>query len=281
VPGAPGKFLQFLGDIQDSIISDITSNQVLEFRNAEAKAFAPKTVNHDLKCLKMVFKAARREGLVSEDPCEFVDPVKDRDDNRPKRRPFSVEELEAAMAAANPEWKSMIMFGLYTGQRLGDISTLVRSNLDLETKMLRFVTQKTQRRMAIPLPPPLLEFLKEAKLPADVNAPIHPEAYKIVTVEKKSGSLSNKFTRILAKAGLREKPSNKSTGKGRDAKRVYHPLSFHSLRHTATTMLHEAGVPAAVAQALIGHDSEAIHQIYVSVGEKALHEAASAFPKIG
>ena len=32
-------------------------------------------------------------------------------------------------------------------------------------------------------------------------------------------------------------------------------LSFHSLRRTATTLLHEAGVPPSVAQALIGHDS--------------------------
>ncbi len=33
-------------------------------------------------------------------------------------------------------------------------------------------------------------------------------------------------------------------------------LNFHSLRRTATTLLHEAGVPAAVARALTWHDSE-------------------------
>jgi hypothetical protein len=33
-------------------------------------------------------------------------------------------------------------------------------------------------------------------------------------------------------------------------------LSFHSLRGTATTLLHEAGVPSSVAEALIGHDGE-------------------------
>ena len=32
-------------------------------------------------------------------------------------------------------------------------------------------------------------------------------------------------------------------------------LSFHSLRRTATTLLHQAGIPAAVAQGVIGHDS--------------------------
>jgi site-specific recombinase XerD len=46
------------------------------------------------------------------------------------------------------------------------------------------------------------------------------------------------------------------------------------LHYTATTLLHERGVPAAVAQALLGHDSEAIHQVYVSVGFEAFKKAA-------
>ena len=58
------------------------------------------------------------------------------------------------------------------------------------------------------------------------------------------------------------------------------PLSFHSLRRTATTLLHEAGVPAAVAQTLIGHDSKAMHELYVSVGREAPEKAAAALPEI-
>ena len=43
---------------------------------------------------------------------------------------------------------------------------------------------------------------------------------------------------------------------------------------------HEAGVAGAVAQALIGHDSEAIHEHYVNVGREALQKAAAVFPSI-
>jgi len=43
----------------------------------------------------------------------------------------------------------------------------------------------------------------------------------------------------------------------------------------------QAGVPAAVAQAMIGHDSEAIHQHYVSVGWTALEQAAASLPDLG
>jgi integrase len=53
-----------------------------------------------------------------------------------------------------------------------------------------------------------------------------------------------------------------------------------SLRRTATTLLHEAGVPAAVVQSLIGHDSEEVHQLYVAVGKDALASAAAKLPDL-
>jgi integrase len=102
----------------------------------------------------------------------------------------------------------------------------------------------------------------------------------LVERQHKSGNLSNQFADLLAAAGLREKKNHTSTGKGRGSRRIVEPLSFHSLRRTATTILHEAGVPAAVARALIGHDSEAIHELYVSVGREALQKAAAALPEI-
>jgi integrase len=57
-------------------------------------------------------------------------------------------------------------------------------------------------------------------------------------------------------------------------------LSFHSLRHSATSFLHEAGIPAAVAQAFVGHDSEAIHALYTHVGAESLQKAANALPEL-
>ena len=74
---------------------------------------------------------------------------------------------------------------------------------------------------------------------------------------------------------------HKKHKEGRASQRAGHELSFHSLRRTATTFLHEAKIPGAVAQALIGHDSEAIHQLYVSVGAEALERAAASLPDIG
>jgi integrase len=37
---------------------------------------------------------------------------------------FTLPELRTVLDLANDEWRSMILFGFYTGQRLGDIATL-------------------------------------------------------------------------------------------------------------------------------------------------------------
>jgi integrase len=45
----------------------------------------------------------------------------------------------------------MILFGLYTGQRLGDIATPRWNNLDLARGELRLSTRKTGKAIVLPL----------------------------------------------------------------------------------------------------------------------------------
>ena len=59
-----------LGGLADADFAEITREHVLDFRNHEAEKFAPKTVNHDLKVVKMLFLAAKRDGLIADDPAE-------------------------------------------------------------------------------------------------------------------------------------------------------------------------------------------------------------------
>jgi len=74
--------------------------------------------------------------------------------------------------------------------------------------------------------------------------------------------------------------THQSRGIGRDGKRAGNELSFHSLRHTAVSLLKDAGIPQAVVQELIGHESEAMSALYTHVGSEALRKAASALPAI-
>ena len=153
--------------------------------------------------------------------------------------------------------------------------------MDLLHDELRLVTRKTGKMMILPIAVPLRRLLDFMPASDDPNAPIHPRACATMERQGKSGNLSNQFADLLAQAGLRQKKNHKGEGKGRGVLREVESLSFHSLRRTATTLLHHAGVPAAVAQAMIGHDSEAMHQHYVSVGREALERAAASLPDLG
>ena len=278
--GSLGKFLQFLGQRADEPMGEITKQDVVAFRHSLVGQVSAKTANHDLKAVKMLFKSARRDSAIAEDPTEFVETVR-RERGIKIKRPFTLPELRRVLDLASDEWRSMILFGLYTGQRLGDIATLRWNNLDLVRGELRLSTRKTDKTLVLPLAVPLRKHLEFLSLSSnEPSAPIHPKAFDLVERQRKTGTLSNQFADLLAAAGLRQNRNHKSTGKGRGTRRNVEPLSFHSLRRTATTLLHEAGVPAAVAQALIGHDSEAMHELYVSVGREALEKAAAALPEI-
>ena len=56
--------------------------------------------------------------------------------------------------------------------------------------------------------------------------------------------------------------------------------SFHSLRHTAVSLLKDAGIPDAVVMALMGHESAAMSQRYTHVGKESLNKAAEALPEL-
>jgi integrase len=274
-----GKFVEFLGLRADEPMTEITQQDIVAFRNKLAAQVAAKTANHDLKALKMLFKSARRDGIVVDNSAEFVDTIRQRAIT-PKRG-FNTEEVRAILDVADDEWRSMVLFGLYTGQRLSDIASLRWSNVNLLLGELRLVTRKTGKTMILPIAARLRRLLESVPATDDPNAPIHPRACATVERQGKTGNLSNQFADLLARAGLRQKKDHKGHGKGRGVHREIEKLSFHSLRRTATTLLHQAGVPAAVAQAMIGHDSEAIHQQYVSVGREALEQAAASLPDLG
>jgi integrase len=273
------KFLAWLGQKADSPIAEITKGDLVSYRNTLAQKVSAKTANHDLRGAKMLFLAARRDEVLATNPAEFVEGVKQRKDLS-KRRAFTIPELRAILDVADPEWQSMVYFGLYTGQRLSDIGQLTWSNIDLEKGELRLTAGKTGKTLILPLAAPLQRLLEALPSSDHPDAPLHPRAARALGRHGRSAALSNQFSQILADAGLRPRTNHESTGKGRDAARQQYALSFHSLRRTATTLLHEAGIPQQVVQAMIGHDSAEVHQLYVAIGAENLRKAADSLPEL-
>ena len=272
------RFLAFLGPKADDEIATINRADVVSFRNLLAESLTGKRVNQTLKAVRTIFRAARRDGHLGEDPTEFIESVREREQSN--RRPFTMAEVRAVMAVAGDEWKSLVHFGLYTGQRLSDLATLTWRQLDFDRDEIRLTTSKTGRRQILPDRPAPKITLESLQRPGDLSAPLHPHAFGHLERTGRVARLSNEFADVLKKAGLRRKSSKPLAGTGQRAKRNLNELSFHSLRHTATSIMKEAGILASVVQDFIGHDDKTMSRHYTHTGSEALRKAAEVLPTL-
>jgi integrase len=212
--------------------------------------------------------------LLSDNPAEHVEAIK-KEKGGTTRRDFAVPEIEALLAVCDPEWKSMILFGLYTGQRLGDLARLQWSNVDLVKSELRITTAKTGRPIVLPLAGPLRTHIETLPTPDSLQSPLHPKAAAVSNIS----TLSSQFADLLVKAGLRKKREHVRTDRDGD-RRELGELTFHSLRHSTVSMLKSAGMSQATVEAFVGHSSAKISALYTHVGADALSAAAQSLPKV-
>jgi integrase len=82
-------------------------------------------------------------------------------------------------------------------------------------------------------------------------------------------------------AGLKARTPHRSKGKGRNAKRELQPLSFHSLRHTAVTNLYSLGIDPKTVKEIIGHDTDAMSELYNHINDERKAAAISKLPSLG
>jgi integrase len=259
------RFLEFLGQKADDDLESLGVNDVLEFRDDVAKRLSPGSTNMDLKVLRACLYAAQRQELTEKNVASKVETLKQR--GEAKRRAFTLDELRKVLKQcdeAGDEWRGLVLMGLYTGQRLGDVASLTWSQIDLVNGRVSFLTSKTGKRLEMALASPLLDHL--SGLPSSDNPKdfVFPRAAE--TAAKHTGTISTQFyENILLPAGLvpaRPKYHAAISGKGRDAKRHQSEISFHSLRHTFTTWLKSSGASNALAQMIVGHDSATVSATY-------------------
>lgn len=269
-------FLASLGNRANRDLHQLTPADIARFRAQSLERVSPTTANKQIKILRVCLGQAVKLGLIDGNPAAKVDTIKVRAADRGERRPFTLPELRKVLAVCSPEWRGIVLAGLYTGQRLGDIATLTWAAVDLDQNVISFVTAKTDRRQHIPIAAPLRSYLET--LPAGDN----PRAF-LFPKAAASNRRSNQFYDILADAGLVKERSDANTdhtGEGRKRRRVVNELSFHCLRHTATSLLKVAGVSQAVVMDLIGHDSEAASRTYTHVDDDAKRAALAKLPDI-
>ena len=239
-------------------LSTLQASDIARFRDYEAKEMSRATANLSLRVLRVCFGEAVRQGLLTINPGVRVKSLKLRD--KSPRRAFTLSEIKRILKACgeDAEWRGLILFGLYLGQRLGDLAKLTWRAVNLDTGEIAFTARKTGRRIVLPLVQPLSDYL--SALPASDN----PDAFIFPNSagEKRTSHLSHQFRKILVDAGLIEPRTHESTGQGHSGTRKPSEISFHSLRHSAVTMLKAAGVSDFITREIVGHESAAVSRQY-------------------
>jgi integrase len=270
------RFIECIGAKAKRDLSTLQAVDIMRFRDREAKELSRATANLSLKVLRVCFGESVRQGLLAVNPAVRVPVLKTRD--KSARRAFTLSEIKRILKACgdDAEWRGLVLFGLYLGQRLGDLAKLTWRAVNFETGEIAFTTRKTGRRIVLPLVQPLSDYL--ASLPANdnPNAHIFPRAASA----KRTGTLSNQFHEILVAAGLVEPRGHKATGKGRSHAREASEISFHSLRHSAGTMLKASGLSDVFAREIVGHESAAISRQYTHLSTDDLRNAMRRLPDV-
>ena len=265
-------FFKHLGPKARHSLQSLTDNDILTFRDGYVGKVSAGTVNFYLKVIRVALNRAVKKNILTRSPAVGVDNV---EGDKHQRKPFKLDQLKKVLAVANDEWRTMILTGLYTGLRSSDCAGLTWANLDLQEAEITLTERKTGKTRTMEIAKPLLRHLES--LPADDNptAPLCPSLYG-----KPPGWLSNQFYDLMGSVGLVPVRDHRSKAKGRGVRRQQSPITFHSLRHTAVSLLKNAGVSDVVARDIIGHESEAVSRQYTHIETDTRRKALDKIPDI-
>ena len=271
-------------------LSKLEPSDVEAMLNAKLRAgLAPRTVHHMRAVLRNALRKAERDRLVVRNAAALADPVKVP---RHDMRTLSPVEVKAYLAAASGErLEALLVTALGLGMRQGELMGLRWQNVDLDRRdpelgapvpvlhvkwalqyqggrpVLVEPKSETSRR-TMPLPGPVAEALPQHRArqaQEQLAAKAWLNELDLVFVGRhgqplESTAVLRAHWDVLEKAGIPR-------------------MRFHDLRHSAATLLLEAGIPLKVVAEVLGHASPSITQstyMHVTQGLRAQATAAQA-----
>ena len=157
---------------------------------------------------------------------------------------------------------AMILLACVLGLRVSDIKNLNFGNFDWENKQLSLVQHKTHKPLTLPLPDAVgwavIDYIKNGRpkyFESDVVFLKHMPPFDPIS---DNDHLEQRIVLYMNKAGIR-RDENKHSG-------------FHSLRHSAGSMLLDMGTPLPVITTILGHSDIDVTGIYLKTDLKKLAE---------
>ncbi|MFC0680529.1 tyrosine-type recombinase/integrase [Lysobacter korlensis] len=229
-----------------------------------------------LSMLSHICDVAVQARLIPTNPCRGVKLPKDQAAD-PSGRALNLEEVQRLIGFLPEDgpYRRFVLAMLLTGCRLGEVAGMRVSDVDLESLTIRVARTasagfsgqlvvghtKGRRVRVVPIADPLLPLVLEAtrgRSPHDLLFP-----------GPRGGHInSQNLSRALRWHKLRDRIKSFPTGEP--------PLHWHDLRHTAAVNFFIAGLSAPDVQAVLGHSSLAVTQLYADTRRDAARRAGTA-----
>ena len=163
--------------------------------------------------------------------------------------------------------KCLYLLALYTGARCGDLCLLKKRSVDMQSRIINFTPSKTIHSSGAKVQIPIAEALYIALLPF-VNDDTETSPYVLPHVAERytrnPAGIAKDTKRLLEAAGLH------TVEQSYDPHRLLPVIrySFHSFRHTFSTLAANRGVSIRTVQELLGHSSEKMTAHYTRSEER-------------
>jgi integrase len=267
------EFIEFLGVRAERNIAAITSRDIADFRDhRHSLGLTPTTVNLDITILSAAFNSAWKQGHISVNPCQAIEPLKDK---AHRKHVFTPEQVSALVKTAEGDLKGLIRVAFYTGQRLGDCANVRWQDIDLvsEIKTIRFQPRKGGGEVVTVIHPSLEDFFLSLPTAKSDDAFLFPNLAR-----RNTSALSKHFCKLMEQARIEQRiiRERAKSGLGRNV----NALSFHSLRHSFSSILANAGVSEERRMALTGHSTRDMHQRYTHHELERLRDAIALLPTL-
>ena len=181
---------------------------------------------------------------------------------------WTIEELKKLLEVidrTSPIGKrdyAMITLACILGLRISDIKALRFSNFDWNNKMLSIVQKKTRKPLSLPIPDAVgwavIDYIKNGRPQYDGSDFVFLKHMPPFDPIGDSDHLQKRIIYHMNKAGIR-RDKNQHSG-------------FHSLRHSAGSLLLGMGTALPVITTVLGHSSIDVTAIYLKTDVQKLAE---------
>lgn len=237
-------------------LREITSKSIEQFKRKQITlGLNPKTINNHLGALSKILHSA-----VEWNELDTIPVMKPLKGLSKETRTLTDEECSRLLSDHTaPVWRLMVLVGLNTGLRLGELSGLRWENIDFDQHTInvkqsivrgRITSPKNHKSRIIPMTKTLDDVLYAIK---KSSGWVFEQSDDDLNVAKRA---ADGLARMCKRAGIKR-------------------IGWHALRHTFATQLAMRGVSLYYIQKLLGHSSITMTERYSHFSSDVLHDAVA------